>query len=118
MMECLVMDKASLASRKKLLRAQIKREILQSLDHPFLPTLYTHFETDKVSCLVMEFCPEGDLHALRQKQPGKHFPEHAARQARNEAILNGNDIHGRRVKQRLSLQKLIEKSRDRGAKQK
>ncbi|WRX29316.1 Protein kinase domain - like 10 [Theobroma cacao] len=72
-----VMDKASLASRKKLLRAQTEREILQSLDHPFLPTLYTHFETDKFSCLVMEFCPGGDLHTLRQRQPGKHFTEQA-----------------------------------------
>lgn len=74
-----VMDKAALASRKKLVRAQTEREILQSLDHPFLPTLYTHFETEKFSCLVMEFCPGGDLHALRQRQPGKFFPEHAAR---------------------------------------
>ncbi|KVI01138.1 Protein kinase, catalytic domain-containing protein [Cynara cardunculus var. scolymus] len=52
-----VMDKTSLAGRKKLIRAQTERQILQSLDHPFLPTLYTHFETDKFSCLVMEFCP-------------------------------------------------------------
>lgn len=74
-----VMDKASLESRKKHLRAQTEREILQSLDHPFLPTLYTHFETDKFSCLVMEFCPGGDLHILRQRQPGKYFPEHAAK---------------------------------------
>lgn len=74
-----VMDKGSLASRKKLLRAQTEREILQSLDHPFLPTLYTHFETDKFSCLVMEFCPGGDLHTLRQRQPGKHFPEMAVK---------------------------------------
>lgn len=74
-----VMDKAALASRKKLPRAQTEREILQSLDHPFLPTLYTHFDTEKFSCLVMEFCPGGDLHALRQKQPGKFFSEHAAR---------------------------------------
>ncbi|MBA0705706.1 hypothetical protein Golax_017883 [Gossypium laxum] len=74
-----VMDKASLASRKKLLRAQTEREILQSLDHPFLPTLYTHFETDKFSCLVMEFCPGGDLHTLRQRQPGKHFTELAVK---------------------------------------
>lgn len=74
-----VMDKEALASRKKILRAQTEREILQSLDHPFLPTLYTHFETEKFSFLVMEFCPGGDLHALRQKQPGKFFPEHAAR---------------------------------------
>lgn len=74
-----VMDKGSLASRKKLLRAQTEREILQSLDHPFLPTLYTHFETDKFSCLVMEFCPGGDLHTLRQRQPGKHFSEQAVK---------------------------------------
>ncbi|XP_039035507.1 protein kinase PVPK-1-like [Hibiscus syriacus] len=62
-----VMDNALLASRKKLLRAQTEREILQSLDNPFLPTLYTQFETEKLSCLVMEFCPGGDLHALRQR---------------------------------------------------
>jgi protein-serine/threonine kinase len=74
-----VMDKTSLASRKKLLRAQTEREILQSLDHPFLPTLYSHFETDKFSCLVMEFCPGGDLHTLRQRQPGKFFSEQAAK---------------------------------------
>ncbi|CAA6674966.1 unnamed protein product [Spirodela intermedia] len=46
---------------------------------PFLPTLYTHFETDRFTCLVMEFCPGGDLHTLRQRQPGKHFSEYAAR---------------------------------------
>uniref|UniRef100_A0A2P2LVJ6 non-specific serine/threonine protein kinase n=1 Tax=Rhizophora mucronata TaxID=61149 RepID=A0A2P2LVJ6_RHIMU len=74
-----VMDKGSLASRKKLLRAQTEREILQSLDHPFLPTLYNHFETEKFSCLVMEFCPGGDLHTLRQRQPGKYFPEQAVK---------------------------------------
>lgn len=74
-----VMDKASLAGRKKLLRAQTEREILQSLDHPFLPTLYIHFETDKFSCLVMEFCPGGDLHSLRQRQPGKYFSEQAVK---------------------------------------
>lgn len=74
-----VMDKSSLASRKKLLRAQTEREILQSLDHPFLPTLYSHFETDKFSCLVMEFCPGGDLHTLRQRQAGKYFSEQAVK---------------------------------------
>ncbi|KAJ0743726.1 putative protein kinase AGC-RSK-2 family [Helianthus annuus] len=47
-----VMDKASLASHKKLLQAQTEREILQSLDHPFLPTLYSHFETDKFLPIV------------------------------------------------------------------
>ncbi|KAE8664959.1 hypothetical protein F3Y22_tig00112738pilonHSYRG01310 [Hibiscus syriacus] len=44
-----VMDKASLASHKKLNRALTEREILQLLDHPFLPTLYTHFETNRMN---------------------------------------------------------------------
>ncbi|KAI3452479.1 hypothetical protein Pfo_009143 [Paulownia fortunei] len=88
-----VMDKEALASRKKILRAQTEREILQSLDHPFLPTLYTHFETEKFSFLVMEFCPGGDLHALRQKQPGKFFPEHAARFYLAEVLLALEYLH-------------------------
>ena len=82
-MSCLfamkVMDKGMLAERKKLIRAQTERGILGLLDHPFLPTLYSHFETEKFSCLLMEYCSGGDLHTLRQRQPGKHFSEQAAR---------------------------------------
>uniref|UniRef100_A0A0D9WPE7 Protein kinase G11A n=1 Tax=Leersia perrieri TaxID=77586 RepID=A0A0D9WPE7_9ORYZ len=88
-----VMDKATLASRKKLLRAQTEKEILQCLDHPFLPTLYTHFETDKFSCLVMEFCPGGDLHTLRQKQRGKYFPEQAVKFYVAEILLALEYLH-------------------------
>uniref|UniRef100_A0A1J3JVK4 non-specific serine/threonine protein kinase n=1 Tax=Noccaea caerulescens TaxID=107243 RepID=A0A1J3JVK4_NOCCA len=88
-----VMDKASLENRKKLNRAQTEREILQLLDHPFLPTLYTHFETDRFSCLVMEYCPGGDLHTLRQRQPGKHFSEYAARFYAAEVLLALEYLH-------------------------
>ncbi|KAJ7963597.1 Protein kinase [Quillaja saponaria] len=88
-----VMDKSSLASRKKLLRAQTEREILQSLDHPFLPTLYTNFETEKFSCLVMEFCPGGDLHTVRQRQPGKRFCEQAVKFYIAEVLLALEYLH-------------------------
>ncbi|KAK9065348.1 hypothetical protein SSX86_016731 [Deinandra increscens subsp. villosa] len=88
-----VMDKASLASRKKLARAQTEREILQLLDHPFLPTLYSHFETDRFTCLVMEYCPGGDLHTLRQRQPGRHFSEDAARFYAAEVLLGLEYLH-------------------------
>ncbi|ESQ32703.1 hypothetical protein EUTSA_v10003895mg [Eutrema salsugineum] len=88
-----VMEKAAIAARKKLVRAQTEREILQSLDHPFLPTLYSHFETENHSCLVMEFCPGGDLHSLRQRQPGKYFPEHAARFYVAEVLLAMEYLH-------------------------
>lgn len=96
-MECLfamkVMDKRMLAGRKKLMRAQTEREILGLLDHPFLPTLYSHFETDKFSCLLMEFCSGGDLHLLRQRQLGKHFSELAARFYASEVLLALEYLH-------------------------
>ncbi|CAA7407795.1 unnamed protein product [Spirodela intermedia] len=88
-----IMDKSSLAGRKKLLRAQTEREILHCLDHPFLPTLYAHFETEKFSCLVMEFCPGGDLHTLRQRQPGKHFSEQAVKFYVAEVLLALEYLH-------------------------
>ncbi|CAK8533764.1 unnamed protein product [Lathyrus sativus] len=88
-----LMNKTELASRKKLVRAQTEREILQSLDHPFLPTLYTHFETETISCLVMEFCPGGDLYSMRQRQPGKCFSEHAVRFYVAEVLLALEYLH-------------------------
>ncbi|XP_038900984.1 serine/threonine-protein kinase D6PKL1-like [Benincasa hispida] len=88
-----VMDKEFLASRKKILRAQTEREILQMLDHPFLPTLYAHFETDKHLCLVMDYCPGGDLHVLRQKQPCKSFSERAVRFYVAEVLLALEYLH-------------------------
>ncbi|XP_020208582.2 serine/threonine-protein kinase AGC1-7 isoform X2 [Cajanus cajan] len=88
-----VMDKASLASRNKLFRAQTEREILGLLDHPFLPTLYSYFETDKYYCLVMEFCSSGSLHSLRLKQYNKYFTEDAARFYCSEILLALEYLH-------------------------
>ncbi|XP_072985906.1 serine/threonine-protein kinase RHS3-like [Typha latifolia] len=88
-----VMDKASIVSRNKLIRAQTEREILGLLDHPFLPTLYSHFETEKFYCLVMEYCSGGNLHSLRQKQPNKYFNEQAARFYASEVLLALEYLH-------------------------
>ncbi|KAK9185702.1 hypothetical protein WN943_026061 [Citrus x changshan-huyou] len=72
-----VMDKKELASRSKEGRARTEREILELLDHPFLPTLYASIDSQKWLCLLTEFCPGGDLHVLRQRQPNKRFDEAA-----------------------------------------
>ncbi|XP_057954879.1 serine/threonine-protein kinase D6PKL1-like [Malania oleifera] len=88
-----VMDNEFLVSRRKMPRAQTEREIMQMLDHPFLPTLYSHFTTDKLSCLIMEYCPGGDLHVLRQKQPGRSFSEQAARFYVAEVLLALEYLH-------------------------
>ncbi|KAH7432629.1 hypothetical protein KP509_07G031700 [Ceratopteris richardii] len=88
-----VMDKHALAGRNKLQRAQTEREILEVLDHPFLPTLYAHIDDGRHSCLVMEFCPGGDLHVLRQLQPNKHFTINAVRFYAAEVLLTLEYLH-------------------------
>lgn len=88
-----VMDNEFLANRKKIFRAQTEREILQMLDHPFLPTLYAYITTDKLSCLVMEYCPGGDLHVLRQRQPYRSFSEQATRFYVAEVLLALEYLH-------------------------
>ncbi|KAL2323123.1 hypothetical protein Fmac_027502 [Flemingia macrophylla] len=88
-----VMDNEFLARRKKMPRAQTEREILRILDHPFLPTLYAQFTSDNLSCLVMEYCPGGDLHVLRQKQLGRSFSEPAARFYVAEVLLALEYLH-------------------------
>ncbi|KAF7818759.1 serine/threonine-protein kinase D6PKL1 [Senna tora] len=88
-----VMDNEFLARRKKMPRAQTEREILRILDHPFLPTMYAQFTSDNLSCLVMEYCPGGDLHVLRQKQLGRSFSEKAARFYVAEVLLALEYLH-------------------------
>lgn len=88
-----VMDNEFLARRKKIGRAQTEKEILRMLDHPFLPTLYCRFTSDNLSCLVMEYCPGGDLHVLRQRQPGRCFTEQAARFYVAEVLLALEYLH-------------------------
>ncbi|GAB4856420.1 hypothetical protein Ancab_014338 [Ancistrocladus abbreviatus] len=88
-----VMDNDFLVRRKKICRAQTEKQILRMLDHPFLPTLYCQFTSDNLSCLVMEYCPGGDLHVLRQRQPGRCFPEQAARFYVAEVLLALEYLH-------------------------
>ncbi|XP_068655923.1 protein kinase PINOID-like [Aristolochia californica] len=88
-----VVDKEALALKKKAVRADTERSILKMLDHPFLPTLYAEFEASHFSCVVMEFCPGGDLHTLRNKQPGKRFPLHSARFYAAEVLLALEYLH-------------------------
>uniref|UniRef100_A0A7N0VEK0 non-specific serine/threonine protein kinase n=1 Tax=Kalanchoe fedtschenkoi TaxID=63787 RepID=A0A7N0VEK0_KALFE len=88
-----VMDRKELAKRNKEGRAQTEREILESLDHPFLPTLYAALESPKWCCLVTEFCPGGDLHVLRQRQPAKRFHESATRFYASEVVVALEYVH-------------------------
>ncbi|XP_073316374.1 serine/threonine-protein kinase AGC1-5-like [Primulina huaijiensis] len=88
-----MMDREELVSRNKEGRAGTEREILEMLDHPFLPFLYTTIECSRWSCLLTEFCPGGDLHILRQRQPEKRFDEDAVRFYASEVIVALEYLH-------------------------
>ncbi|KAB1215917.1 Protein kinase G11A [Morella rubra] len=88
-----VMDKKELVSRSKEGRARTEREILEMLDHPFLPTLYASIDAAKWLCLLTEFCPGGDLHMLRQRQPSKRYHESAVRFYASEVVVALEYLH-------------------------
>nr|AML76655.1 putative LOV domain-containing protein [Polypremum procumbens] len=87
------MDKSIMMNRNKVHRACIEREIISLLDHPFLPTLYTSFQTPTHVCLITDFCPGGELFALLDQQPMKIFKEDSARFYAAEVIIGLEYLH-------------------------
>nr|AML77502.1 putative LOV domain-containing protein [Phycella chilensis] len=73
------MEKNVMLNRNKVHRACAEREILDMLDHPFLPTLYASFQTKTHICLVTDYCPGGELFLLLDRQPLKVLKEDAVR---------------------------------------
>nr|AML77151.1 putative LOV domain-containing protein [Verbena hastata] len=87
------MDKSMMLHRNKVHRACIEREIISLLDHPFLPALYTSFQTPTHVCLITDFCPGGELFALLDKQPLKMFKEDSARFYAAEVVIGLEYLH-------------------------
>nr|AML78755.1 putative LOV domain-containing protein [Aphanopetalum resinosum] len=87
------MEKSIMLNRNKVHRACIEREIISLLDHPFLPTLYTSFQTPTHVCLITDFCPGGELFALLDKQPMKMFKEDSARFYAAEVVIGLEYLH-------------------------
>jgi protein-serine/threonine kinase len=89
-----VVDRRALAKKGKLGRAAAEKRVLRRLDHPFLPTMFADFDAGQdYSCVVMEFCPGGDLHSLRHRVPGRRFPVASARFYAAEVLLALEYLH-------------------------
>nr|AHZ63859.1 phototropin [Stangeria eriopus] len=87
------MDKSVMINRNKVHRACMERTIIAMMDHPFLPTLYTSFETNTHVCLITDFCPGGELFLLLDRQPMKVFREDAVRFYAAELVLALEYLH-------------------------
>ncbi|KAK8488318.1 hypothetical protein V6N12_063782 [Hibiscus sabdariffa] len=87
------MEKSMMLNRNKVHRACVEREISSLLDHPFLPSLYTSFQTPTHVCLITDFCPGGELFNLLDKQPMKFFKEDSARFYAAEVVIGLEYLH-------------------------
>lgn len=87
-----VVDKDTL-SNKKLSHVEMEAQILSMLDHPFLPTLYAHIHASHYTCLLIDYCPGGDLHSLLRKQPGFRFSVQAVRFFAAEVLVALEYLH-------------------------
>ncbi|XP_022943391.1 phototropin-1-like [Cucurbita moschata] len=87
------MDKGVMLNRNKVHRACAEREILDMLDHPFLPALYASFQTKTHVCLITDYCPGGELFLLLDRQPTKVLKEDAVRFYAAEVIVALEYLH-------------------------
>eukprot|EP00253_Pinus_taeda_P000191 PITA_00191 len=88
-----VMNKELMQKKRSHKRARMEKEILQKLDHPFLPKLFTKFESENHSFLLMSYCSGGDLNTLRQRQKNRRFSESTARFYAAEVVLALEYLH-------------------------
>ncbi|XP_019199255.1 PREDICTED: phototropin-1 isoform X1 [Ipomoea nil] len=87
------MDKSMMLNRNKVHRACAEREILDMLDHPFLPALYASFQTKTHICLISDYCPGGELFLLLDRQPTKVLKEDAVRFFAAEVVVALEYLH-------------------------
>nr|AML77938.1 putative LOV domain-containing protein [Tropaeolum peregrinum] len=87
------MDKGVMLKRNKVHRACAEREILDMLDHPFLPALYASFQTQTHICLITDYFPGGELFLLLDRQPKKVLREDAVRFYAAEVVIALEYLH-------------------------
>ncbi|CAN1841455.1 Serine/threonine-protein kinase WAG1 [Linum perenne] len=90
-----VVDRDTL-SKKKLSHVQMEAKILSLLDHPFLPTLYARIDVSHYTCLLIDYCSNGDLHSVLRKQIGNRLPVAAVKFFAAEILVALEYLHARR----------------------
>jgi len=88
-----VLTKEEMVRRNRVKRVMAEREILATVNHPFIVTMYASFQTASRLCFVMEFCEGGEFFRVLQNVPKKRLPEDAARFYAAEVILALEYLH-------------------------
>jgi len=87
------LNKIEMIERNKVGRVKTEEEILDALDHPFLPTMFAKFQTNHHVNFLLEYCGGGELYQLLLKQPGARFTEETSRFYAAEVLLALQYLH-------------------------
>ena len=88
-----VMRKDEMIKRNKVKRVLTEREILSTVDHPFIATLFCSFQTQESLYFVLEYCAGGEFFRVLKKQPSKTLPESTVRFYAAEVLLALEYLH-------------------------
>jgi serum/glucocorticoid-regulated kinase 2 len=62
------MKKKYIEKKNQVKRVMMERDILTSIDHPFLISIHSAFQDEKKIFLVLEYCQGGELFGLLSKK--------------------------------------------------
>eukprot|EP00184_Porphyridium_aerugineum_P006015 CAMPEP_0184695932 /NCGR_PEP_ID=MMETSP0313-20130426/3391_1 /TAXON_ID=2792 /ORGANISM="Porphyridium aerugineum, Strain SAG 1380-2" /LENGTH=630 /DNA_ID=CAMNT_0027154459 /DNA_START=247 /DNA_END=2139 /DNA_ORIENTATION=+ len=88
-----VLDKSEMIARNKVARVRTEREILATVNHPYVVHLYASFQTSTRLYYVMEYMQGGELYKLLQKQPHSRLDESVVRLYTAQIVLALEYLH-------------------------
>mmetsp|Transcript_25638 Transcript_25638/g.64629 ORF Transcript_25638/g.64629 Transcript_25638/m.64629 type:complete len:522 (+) Transcript_25638:64-1629(+) len=88
-----VLSKQEMIARNKLKRCLTEREILATVDYPFIVTLYYCFQSPDHLFLVMDYCAGGEFFRMLKSQPDRRIPEEWVRFYAAEVLLALEYLH-------------------------
>lgn len=90
-----VFQKQKVFSQNLVKYAHTEKNIMATMNHPFIVSLHAAFQTKRQLFLIMEYCPNGDLSHLLRKEI--RFSEEKARIYIMEIILAIEHLHKKNV---------------------
>lgn len=86
-----VLNKAHITQNNLLKYAMTEKNVMSYIRHPFIVSLRYAFQTSQKLCLVMDYCPGGDLGNLLSTD--KRFSEEVTRAYAAEVLLALEHLH-------------------------
>eukprot|EP00291_Cryptomonas_curvata_P009031 CAMPEP_0172187886 /NCGR_PEP_ID=MMETSP1050-20130122/21598_1 /TAXON_ID=233186 /ORGANISM="Cryptomonas curvata, Strain CCAP979/52" /LENGTH=301 /DNA_ID=CAMNT_0012862281 /DNA_START=114 /DNA_END=1015 /DNA_ORIENTATION=- len=88
-----ILSKTEMIARNKLKRCLTEREILATVDNPFIVTLYYCFQSPDHLFLVMDYCAGGEFFRMLKSQRDRRIPEEWVKFYGAEVLLALEYLH-------------------------